>query len=277
MSQIARKTQSVPPNFAMYISGFHSPGYCVAIPLWNKYIDGIDNGSDSNISTYLMDAGLWTACHESRLMMQESFLHAQWRYESWTEHYISGGAPLYITIRYRKDLVILQLDSLDFEKWDDEKWGRVRYLRNIGIEYRPDWCIVFNKEEEEGNGAWEVDAFDKIYCFGEALDSVRIWIIDHNLRRKVDALPCDEKRGQGFWSTENVSFYGADRKFSSTGLGKGGDRLAHWEYINPVADGEHRKFSLYFADRLYDLYKELLDWATRGTGTISALLGWDRL
>ncbi|KAK2125140.1 hypothetical protein NOF04DRAFT_1348846 [Fusarium oxysporum II5] len=175
------------------------------------YLDGIYNGSDFNISTYLTDAGLWTACHESRLTMQKHFLQDPWLSPPWTGYYISGGAPAYITIRYNDDLVILQLDSLEFEKWDDET------TVNLGT---------------------------------------RVWLIDHNLRQKVDAPPCYEKRDGYFWELQNVSFYGADRKFSSTGLEKGGERLAHWEYINPVSDGDHRKFSLHFAGRLQEFYKE---------------------
>ncbi|KAF5716680.1 hypothetical protein FMUND_6207 [Fusarium mundagurra] len=235
----------------------------MAIPLWNKYVEDINNGSDSNISSYLIDAGSWTACHESRLMMQKQFSSAGYRsIPSWKGYCISGGAPLYITIRCSEDLVILQLDSLDFEDWDAETDGRLDDLWNIGIE-------IIDASED--------DAFYKIYMFGEIVDRTRVWIIDHNLRRKTDAPPCDEKRGREFMSCENVSFYAADRKFSSTGLEKGGERLAHWEYINPVADGEHRKSSLYFADRLHDCYEARLDLTARGSGTILGLLGWDRL
>ncbi|KAF5680273.1 hypothetical protein FDENT_8476 [Fusarium denticulatum] len=142
--------------------------------------------------------------------------------------YISGGAPLYITIRYYEDLVILQLDSLDFEDWDAETEVRLDDLRNIGIKYRPDWGIDLHKEEERIIDASEADAFYKIFMFGQIFDRTRVCIIDHNLRRKTDAPPCDEKRGREFLSCENVSFYAADRKFSSTGLEKGGERLAHW-------------------------------------------------
>ncbi|KAL7766851.1 hypothetical protein ACKLNR_004767 [Fusarium oxysporum f. sp. zingiberi] len=226
----------------------------VAIPLWNRYLDGIDNDSDFNISTYLTDAGLWTAYHESRLMMQKHFLQDPWLSPPWTGYYISGGAPAYITIRYNDDLLILQLDSLEFEKWDDETVGRLQNIHDIDIEYRAEWSIDFYEEDEGGD---EADAFDKIWWFGETVNlGTRVWLIDHNLRRKVDAPPCYKKRDRHFWEHQNISFYGTDRKFSSTGLEEGGERLAHWEYINPVSDGDHRKFSLHFADQLQEFYKE---------------------
>ncbi|KAF5582790.1 hypothetical protein FPANT_8395 [Fusarium pseudoanthophilum] len=216
--------------------------------------------------------------------MQKGFSNAGYHnIPSWKGYYITGGTPLYITIRCSEDLVILQLDSLDFDRWDDETQGRLEDLRNIGIEYKPDWGIDLHKAEEGIVEASVVDAFYEIYMFGLLGDRTRVWLIDHNLRRKADAPPCDEKRSREFLSCENVSFYAADRKFSSTGLEKGGGRLAHWEYINPVADGEHRKSSLHFADRLQYLYEARSRIITqygfpmRGSGTILGLLGWDRL
>ncbi|KAG7000036.1 hypothetical protein FocnCong_v012269 [Fusarium oxysporum f. sp. conglutinans] len=185
--------------------------------------------------------------------MQKHFLQDPWLSPPWTGYYISGGAPAYITIRYNDDLLILQLDSLEFEKWDDETVGRLQNIHDIDIEYRAEWGIDFYEEDDGGD---EADAFDKIWWFGETVNlGTRVWLIDHNLRRKVDASPCYEKRDGHFWALHNVSFYGADRKLPSTGLEKEGERLAHWEYINPVSDGDHRKFSLHFADRLQEFIK----------------------
>ncbi|KAF5629670.1 hypothetical protein F25303_10161 [Fusarium sp. NRRL 25303] len=254
-------------------------GNCLSIPLWNKYLAVIDCDSDFNISPYLIDVGLWAACHESRLMMQKHFRNKPLQYSRFPSrkgYYISGGPPLYLTICYSNDLVILKFDRLNFRKWGRETLGRLQDMRNIGIEYRHKWAIEIYEEDERGI---EADALNRIDRFCKAVYyGTRVWIIDHNLRRKADALPCDEKRGQDFWSCENVSFHGADRKFSSTGLEKGGDRLAHWEYINPVADGEHRKSSLYFADRLHELYEERYEGAEQQrTGAIPGLLGWGRL
>ncbi|KLP12562.1 uncharacterized protein LW94_10298 [Fusarium fujikuroi] len=205
-------------------------GNCLSIPLWNKYLAVIDSDSDFNISPYLTDVGLWTACHESRLTIQKHLKNKPFQYTrfpSWKGYYISGGPPLYLTICYSNDLVILKLDRFNFRKWGRETLGRLQDMRNIGIEYRHKWAIELYEEDERGT---EADVLNRIDRFCRAVYyGTRVWIIDHNLRRKVDAPPCDEKRGQDFCSCENFSFlHGADRKFSSTGLEKGGDRLAHW-------------------------------------------------
>lgn len=89
-------------------------------------------------------------------MMQKHFLQDPWLSPPWTGYYISGGAPAYITIRYNDDLVILQLDSLEFEKWDDETVGRLQNIHDIDIEYRAEWSIDFYEEDE---GSDEADAF----------------------------------------------------------------------------------------------------------------------
>ncbi|EWG48833.1 hypothetical protein FVEG_08493 [Fusarium verticillioides 7600] len=253
------------------------PGDCAAIPLLNKYIDGIGNDSYSNISAYLIDAGLWTAYHESRLRMQKTFLFDPRRYRSWTwtGYYISGGAPLYITIRYNEDLVIIQPDKFDLECLDGERLSLLYSLKNIGIEYRPEWGIELNEQDEGGDDAlayWNV--FDFV---GGRISGLTVWLIDHNLRRKMDAPPYVEKRIRLAHETDNISFYAADRKFSSIGLeSKDEECLDHWEYINPVTDGDYGKFSLYFADRLYELYKDRLD-ENEGHAPRFGFLGWDGL
>ncbi|KAF5592921.1 hypothetical protein FPCIR_5604 [Fusarium pseudocircinatum] len=245
-----------------------------------EYIEPVPDGEYRKSSLYFAES-LHSYYEQTRAEEPEALFNPGIYLLRWDKtgegHYISGGAPLYITIRYREDLVILQFDSLDFEDWDAETEVCLDDLRNIGIEYRPDWGIDLYKEEERIIDASEDDAFDKIYEFGQIVDRTRVWIIDHNLRRKADAPPCDEKRGRELFSCENISFYAADRKFSSTGLEKGGERLAHWEYINPVADGEYRNSSLYFADRLHDCYDKRLDSTARGSGTVLELLGWNRL
>lgn len=128
----------------------------LAVPLPHKSLDGANKDGARITSSYMIDTGLWTACHESRLMMQKHFLQDPWLSPSWTGYYISGGAPAYITIRYNDDLVILQLDSLELEKWDDETVGRLQNIHDIDIEYRAEWSIDFYEEDEGGD---EADVF----------------------------------------------------------------------------------------------------------------------
>ncbi|KAM0080868.1 hypothetical protein ACKRZS_006959 [Fusarium odoratissimum] len=152
---LARMFQFDPKTQSGFLVTLHTKDFYTPMILWLFHY-GIYNGSDFNISTYLTDAGLWTACHESRLTMQKHFLQDPWLSPPWTGYYISGGAPAFITIRYNDDLVILQLDSLEFEKWDDETVGRLQNIHDIDIEYRAEWSIDFYEEDEGGD---EADAF----------------------------------------------------------------------------------------------------------------------
>ncbi|KAF5674279.1 hypothetical protein FCIRC_7817 [Fusarium circinatum] len=248
---------------------------CIAIQSWSKYLDGNDHGSDFDVSAYLIDAGLWTACRESRLMMQESFLYNAWHGGSWMGYSYSGGAPLYITIRPWNDLVILQPDKFFLGNFDDETLGRLHKLEHIGIEYRPEWGMVRWEEDETSEQAF---VFADIYCFGEVVrHATCVWLIDHNLRRKADAPPYVEGCNTLPWVTRHVSFYAADRKFSSIDLdNKNEDSLTHWEYINPVADGDYQKSSLHFAHRMHRLYVNR-NASMQAVGPNFGLLGWDHL
>ncbi|KAF5244800.1 hypothetical protein FANTH_7624 [Fusarium anthophilum] len=247
---------------------------CIAIQSWSRYLDGNDHGSDFDISAYLIDAGLWTACRESRLMMQESFLYREWHYGPWVGYHISGGAPLYITIR-SNDLVILQPDELSLGSFDDETLGRLHELEHIGIEYRPEWGMARYEEDEESEQAF---GFADVLRFADVMRyAACVWLIDHNLRRKVDAPPYVEGRTTFRWVTRDVSFWAADRKFSSIDLeNKNEDPLTHWEYINPVADGDYQKSSLHFADRMHKEYVNKNIRMQTG-GPQFGLLGWDHL
>ncbi|EWG48832.1 hypothetical protein FVEG_16337 [Fusarium verticillioides 7600] len=87
----------------------------LALPLWNKYPDSVDDTSDHNISTYMLDGSLLTACQESRSMMKrlERNKTSRKHYdESRAGYYLSGGAPSYITIYPKTDLIILQFDDI---------------------------------------------------------------------------------------------------------------------------------------------------------------------
>ncbi|VTT64960.1 unnamed protein product [Fusarium fujikuroi] len=64
--------------FGQYVTGSHGfqswrgLSFDVAAPSWGRFFESLDeNRSDENISTYLIDGGLWTACHESRCIMED--------------------------------------------------------------------------------------------------------------------------------------------------------------------------------------------------------------
>ncbi|KAG4258779.1 hypothetical protein FPRO04_12139 [Fusarium proliferatum] len=114
--------------------------------------------SAKSVSTYMIDAGLWTACHESMTMMRKAFPRPRSIEcgkvrvpEPVMGYYISGSAPLYFTINPAHDLLILRPDSMGLNLEDIDQ----------ALSYR-------------------------ISCTSQG-----IWLVDYNLKRKANAPPSD--------------------------------------------------------------------------------------
>lgn len=61
------------------------PEHRLAEPSRDRYFHSIDvYCSESNVSTYLIDGGLWTVCKESRLIMEKKFRSSEW--DHWCRH-----------------------------------------------------------------------------------------------------------------------------------------------------------------------------------------------
>ncbi|SPJ85375.1 uncharacterized protein FTOL_11156 [Fusarium torulosum] len=129
------------------------------------YFNSLDeNRSDENVSTYLIDGGLWTACKESRLIMERHFRQSEWPkelqcdkyYGSLTKGhfnmpatgYFQGGELHCLKVFPHKDLFVLQLDDIARYGWcpGDLKSPLGKNLRgykgvrHLAIEYRPEWA-----------------------------------------------------------------------------------------------------------------------------------------
>ncbi|KAH7195975.1 hypothetical protein DER44DRAFT_814624 [Fusarium oxysporum] len=168
-------------TFRVYHSDLDNPGHSqdnlppclhrLALPLWTKYPEGVDGTSDHNISTYLIDASLSTACQESRSVMKRVFgtneAPGKNFVRSRTSYYFSGGAPLYITIRLQKDLIILQFDDMINFNWDFLS-GLFPNQRgfNIGIEYNQKWAIEPYEHDEDEDDDYSL-AFHKLSQLAE--------------------------------------------------------------------------------------------------------------
>ncbi|KAF5666638.1 hypothetical protein FHETE_6137 [Fusarium heterosporum] len=94
-------------------------------PLWSGYFQNLKNDcSDENISTYLIDGGLWTACKESRRVMENHFKQLDWpvrkslmeyhycskddKYKMPSTGYFAGGANVF----YARDRKFLEVDCI---------------------------------------------------------------------------------------------------------------------------------------------------------------------
>lgn len=104
-------------HFSANEASFYGHERCelsLAVPLPHKSLDGANKDGARMTSSYMIDTGLWTACHESRSMMKKAFLTIKN-----TRHgkvyipnpvmcyYHSGGARFYFTVRPMSDLFIL--------------------------------------------------------------------------------------------------------------------------------------------------------------------------
>ncbi|KAF5244799.1 hypothetical protein FANTH_7623 [Fusarium anthophilum] len=263
----------------------------LALPLWNKYPESVDDTSDQNISTYLSDGSLLTACQESRSMMKRMFGTNKASREIYDKsraaYYFSGGTPSYIAIYPKTDLIILQFDDIFNFEWDyleDLLYQKGSFhpdIRHIGIEYNERWGIELFEEDQNGNPWIEpVDfALYKLFELAEQMIYLSIWLIDHNLKRRKDAHSFKASDEHEFCNPYLAApFYAKDRKFLKVNLEQGEQCLDQWQYIKPMPDGDYRKSSLHFANRLR---KQVCDHACRESCVVShcscylGLLGWD--
>ncbi|KAF5599181.1 hypothetical protein FPCIR_2577 [Fusarium pseudocircinatum] len=216
----------------------------LAEPSWRRYFESlIEYRSDENISTYLIDGGLWTACHESRCIMENYFKQSRrqlaprhpydhrrsFSQEELFKKAASGyfeGALERVTVFPLRDLFILQHEDLDKIDWNgldfDLALASIREgfhgVNHIAIEYDRAWADESRKK-------------DVIRTFLQACVGVTytLWFVDRSLKRKNEA-PVFEEESDSAWKIN--AFYASDRKFLEI---KDYDTLfKDWEYIGPV-------------------------------------------
>ncbi|KAF4338911.1 hypothetical protein FBEOM_7174 [Fusarium beomiforme] len=183
----------------------------LALPSWPKYPDSINDTSDQNISTYLIDAGLWTACRESRIMIKKAFGTNQ------------TSAKRYLGPRQAFTSPVFD-DILNFN------WGFLDDLFfyispnhhpdvfDIGIEYNQQWGL---ESYEDYNDDDDDDSFaiNKSYGLDEETTYFNIWLVDHNLKQRKGAPPHKNNNNDAYSSPSmRVPFHASDRKFLKVDL-----------------------------------------------------------
>lgn len=229
-----------------------------ALP-WRHYFDSLDeNRSDENVSTYLIDGGLWTACKESRLIMEKHFRQSEWPkaqkcdeyYGGLTKEnfkipatgYFQGGELHCLTVFPHRDLFVLQLDDIAKGGWWHsglnsplgENLRDCKGARHIAIEYRPEWF----------EGSYYTyrhikrTLIDAIFDIGYGV--YKLWFTDHTLKRSENAPAFKEITDDG-WDMN--AFYAADRKFLEVDIFDYPKSKTDWRYIKPGWDKSDRKHS----------------------------------
>lgn len=203
--------------------------------MWSRYrlsvterksgsIRWIDDGSRAflhhNPSMYLTDGGLWTACKESRRVMEQRFKTTEWsaiREERRhnrrqlanidmmpaTGYFVAENSERrYFTVFPHHDLFCLQpqsLKSLDGEFFfyrnpiGGYRWG-FEGLKHVALEFDPAWgievkkstCSIFSNPEI-------VDEIIRVAFEMPEVDTV--WFIDRNIKRKNTAPAEEEEAG----------------------------------------------------------------------------------
>ncbi|KAI6771285.1 hypothetical protein HG531_008910 [Fusarium graminearum] len=201
-------------------------------PLPRHYFNSIkEDVPRKNVSTYLIDGGMWTACKESRSIMEDHFRQSEWletssiteeerkdRLKALSDDKLEMpstgnfvGSPLhFLTVRPHQDLFVLQVDCLDKVKWDDISFDHAlgsgslgyRGISNVAIEFNPEW---WDSENEH----WNYGVMSTLTDAAHNTDLSMIWIIDHGLKRRKDAPASKEAMSNGGYSVH--AFFASDR------------------------------------------------------------------
>ncbi|KAL7758852.1 hypothetical protein ACKLNR_011279 [Fusarium oxysporum f. sp. zingiberi] len=237
--------------FGQYVTGSHrilswgGTSFDLAAPSWSRYFESLDeHRSDENISTYLIDGGLWTACHESRCIMEKHFKQSKRQstlrppneyqiissekelFKRATSGYFDGAPLEIVTVFPHRDLFILQHDDLD--KID---WGSIGYeaaLASTREEFHGVEHIAIEYDRAWGNGSSRGDV-NYALLHAAVGANYTIWFIDRSLKRKSRASVFKEESDCS-WKIN--AFYASDRKFLE--INDTHALLEDWEYIGPV-------------------------------------------
>ncbi|KAF5685579.1 hypothetical protein FCIRC_3365 [Fusarium circinatum] len=263
----------------------------LAAPLRSKCFPALDGSTGtSNVSRYMADVGLWTACKESREVMEkttqrsEKILEMQaketYRYFGWEEHVpaiISCSTSKRFLVQPNADLFVIQPSKIEDIDWsqvarDIRKQFEPRgfgFRINIGIEWNVEWGI----KNEDDDFELLCNAFRDIRA--------QLWIIDNNLRRK-EGLDKTEK------NRHKKVFYACDRKFLEVNWAS--KPFERWRHIKPPPEEKRfgrREYSTSLARSLHriedDAHGRYISYGQYGEEDDERfsceikLLGWDDL
>ncbi|KAF5530302.1 hypothetical protein FNAPI_13598 [Fusarium napiforme] len=261
--------------------------------IFGQYVTGSrrvrsQDGCDENISTYLIDGGLWAACHESRCIMEKHFnqskrqlaprsLHdrrnsfsQQDLFKKASSGYFDGTPMERVTVFPLRDLFILQHEDLE-----EIDWNNIDY--ELALASLTEGFYGVNHIAIEYDRAWADESRQKdiLYTFSQACVGVTytLWFIDRSLKRKSQA-PVFEEESETAWKIN--AFYASDRKFLE--IEDDGTLMDNWEYVGPVETNwyDHIYDSLEFVRELDAKLDE--DKVTAGTEAedhcVVKLLGW---
>lgn len=232
--------------------------------------------SDKNPSAYMVDAGLWTACYESRYEMERAYKQSLFRagqnlYDSPCTAIIpaSSGEDLHITVRPTTDLFILQPFRAETIDWVNLGKNIPFFRRlieanfeaeHIALEYDPSWMegAPGPKEEVEETETESMEATETDFlkrskgmfncaaraCSDQVAWAMEMWFIDNSISRDDFS---DKVKEEGFkWRQQfrgngctYVEVYASDIKNKSD--------ASIWEFVDELECGLEEHFDKVYA------------------------------
>ncbi|KAI8716431.1 2EXR domain-containing protein [Fusarium sp. LHS14.1] len=204
----------------------------------------------NNPSSYLIDGGLWTACKESRAVMEQEYESKRWRaftngrkndfefkmrvYDfpgdslpeeermSAMGYFLNNGSPHYFTVLPEMDLFFLQASSREPDlnnlyglDHGHGLWSPHVGLagpKNVAIEFDPAWCARIETGERDEEGISKLlDEFTRTSILSSQINT--IWIVDYSLKRRAKKSELQSR------NPRREIFEGADRRFVEVAAG----------------------------------------------------------
>lgn len=161
---------------------------------------------DGNPSTYEVDSELWTACKESRYVMEQAFGHfvspslrqnPNHPPETVKDdtmisfHAVTNKETRFYSLRPRQDLVVFQIERIpvfypfNYYRGIDFCGHRKLAPHHVGLEFDPAWAEAiqeYHKDPILSNGGVVVTRLA-----GAAQRCENLWVIDYNHTRRFDA------------------------------------------------------------------------------------------
>ncbi|KAK0744359.1 hypothetical protein B0T21DRAFT_357689 [Apiosordaria backusii] len=227
----------------------------------------------NNPSTYLIDSGLWAACKESLLVIENEFQNPARRQKVWSLSEVESfrkkrgrftlpetatytvsdnSRRRYLTVFPGQDLFILQPHDIAALNWDliwdsfpsyrflAGDWIRISWdecERHMALEYDPAWDKVAHNTRR--GPAWD---FIVDIVWNTALaGSFSLWFIDYRIKRSPRYQEPTKEQAKALGDKPPRAFYASDRRFVEVkekqfGQWAGHDRMWDAGYEVPIED-----------------------------------------
>ncbi|EEU39931.1 uncharacterized protein NECHADRAFT_79659 [Fusarium vanettenii 77-13-4] len=200
-----------------------------------------------NPSTYLIDGGLWTACKDSRHVIQRHFGFLKWRslHDKDPERfrrkaiqkldmpaigYFAGKDPYSFAVLPNRDLFILRPQDITMMKPGDLSWHTGVGAHWQGFQGFQHIALEYNKEWEDllfSSSGPKLEAMNRaLITLGYHAAGHTLWFIDYTLKRRHEAITEPSSSSK----KENASFYLQGQRFFDVELSP--NPLEDWKYVD---------------------------------------------